>query len=744
MDREPAVGDLERRKQLRLRLRADLAIAPQKYEGRTFYVVKDPVSLRYFRFKEREHFLLQLMDGRHTLNDARLEYEKSFRPERLTLENLEGFARRLLTAGLAHNTSPSAGKQLWERRRNTQRRKWLQLVMNFLCIKIPLFDPDWILGKMIPWVRWIFSTGCFLASMTLMGAALLLVATHFETFRQKLPSYQVFFSFTTAIYLWIALALVKVIHEFGHGLSCKLYGGEVHEMGFMLLCLSPCLYCNVTDAWTLPNKWKRIVISSAGIYVELIIAALATFTWWNTPSQPFLNNLSLCLMVVCSISTLVFNANPLLRYDGYYVLSDWLEVPNLRDRSNRLVQRQVLSHCLGVKVNPEPYLPHWRHGLFLTYAVAAYVYRWVVTFSIIYFLCMFLKPYKLDALGSMLAGATGALMVGRPLFQLGKNIYQRGRLPGMKAWRVVVSAGAVAGALLFVAQVPLPVSRVRQTALVQLPAEALVQVFVPSPAILERLYVREGQHVEQDDILAEFRSLDLETSLEEDRSQRDIRAVYLRAMREYANALTEPQDQAKIEVSIARTAAERDLYAHQADIHDKMIRRLVLRAPRAGVVLGSPKIDAVGKRWEKNQTKAFCSIGTPGPLRALLPLSPADFHLLKEERENNPELTATIRLPGHGGQCWKGKVAPLPEAEAQTVPLQLTTRGGGPLAARSSSQPDIYVPMSQQYLVAVDFLENDPTLYPGTLAEVKVDCRWHSCAWWLWRKVAATFDLGLI
>src|SRR5207237_5365510 len=93
------------------------------------------------------------------------------------------------------------------------------------------------------------------------------------------------------------------------------------EMGALFLVFSPCMYCNVSDAWTLPSKWKRIIISAAGIYVELIIAAMATFVWWNTPSQPFINNMALSLMVVCSVSTVVFNANPLMRYDGYYVLA---------------------------------------------------------------------------------------------------------------------------------------------------------------------------------------------------------------------------------------------------------------------------------------------------------------------------------------------------------------------------------------------------------------------------------------
>src|SRR5205809_2652144 len=283
----PAATDVERRKKVRLRIRRDLAIAPQKYEGRTYYVVKDPVSLRYYRFKEQERFLIDMMDGTATLDDAQKEFEKRFRPERLTLEDLEHFAQQLLTAGLAQNESPAAGKQLFDRRRKRKRSEWMQALTNILYIKIPLYDPDWLLKRMLPYLGWMF-TGWFLfLSVAFMLGAATFVAIHFETFRDKVPSYHEFFTFKNVFILWFVLGAVKVIHEFGHGLSCKAFGGEVHEMGFLILCFSPAMYCNVSDAWTLPNKWHRIIISFAGIYVELMIAAAATFVWWNSPHYPF-------------------------------------------------------------------------------------------------------------------------------------------------------------------------------------------------------------------------------------------------------------------------------------------------------------------------------------------------------------------------------------------------------------------------------------------------------------------------
>src|SRR5205807_7596883 len=199
----------------------------------------------------------------------------------------------------------------------------------------------------------------------------------------------------------------------------------------------------VSDAWVLPNKWHRIIISAAGIYVELLIAAIATFVWWYTPTQPFIHNLSLSLMVVCSVSTVVFNANPLMRYDGYYVMADWLEIPNLREKSNRFLTNIVLDKCLGVEVPPEEYMEMHRKVLFVAYAIVSYIYRWVVTFGILYFFYSFLRPYKLEVISNALALAAVASMTIWPVYRLCRNIHRRGRLPDMKRGRVMISTAVV-------------------------------------------------------------------------------------------------------------------------------------------------------------------------------------------------------------------------------------------------------------------------------------------------------------
>ena len=629
-------SELERRKQLRLRLRRDLSIEPHKYEGRTYYIIKDPISLRYFRLKENEHFLLQFLDGDHTLEDAQKAYEARYRPDRLKLEDVEGFAQQLINNSLAQNDSPRAGKQLFEQRKKKRRQEWIQAFTNILYIKIPIVDPDRVLARMLPWLRWIFTPWFLLASVALMLSAAGLVAVNFHAFLDKLPDYHEFFSFQTIVYLWGALALVKVIHEFGHGLSCKRYGGEVHEMGFLLLCLSPALYCNVSDAWTLPNKWHRIVISAAGIYVELVIASIATWVWWYTPTQPFVHNLALALMVVCSVSTVVFNANPLMRYDGYYVLADWIEIPNLRQRSTTFLKNFVLEHCLGVEVQPESYMTLGRKVGFILYAITSYVYKWVVMFGIIWFFTNFLKPYKLEVVGQMLAVAAVASMLGWPIYRLGKNIYKRGRLPDMKRWRVVTTGLVLTAVVLFLALVPLPLNKVRGKGLVEALPDASVKVFVRYPGVLEKLNVRTGQKVEQGEELAVFRNIDLEQKLAEAATDEQTSAEKVLIDEQTRETMAAGPERDKLTQAIAEESGKRDSASATRTALEKIRREeLVLLAPRAGWVGQAPTIDDVGKFYERSEDQPFCTIDEPGKVRVCLPLPTTEFNRLKDNLERN-------------------------------------------------------------------------------------------------------------
>ena len=222
-------------------------------------------------------------------------------------------------------------------------------------------------------------------------------------------------------------------------------------MGMLFLVLTPALYCDVTDSWLLPNKWKRIWISAAGIYVECFLASLATFVWWNT-EEGLLKSLMMATMFICSVNTIMFNANPLLRYDGYYVMADWLEIPNLRIKSTQFFTYLFQEKVLGLEIPVQSYMPRSRRSLFVTYAIASYLYRWVVTFSILFFLYKFLQPYKLGSISAIMAVGSMVPLVGMPVYQMIKFVRTPGRMRKVKKVRAAsfaaVAVVTVAGILL--------------------------------------------------------------------------------------------------------------------------------------------------------------------------------------------------------------------------------------------------------------------------------------------------------
>ena len=252
-----------------IRMRPDLIAQRQHYLGRTYWVVKDPVGLAYYRFQEEEFAILQMFDGAISLDEVKDRFEAEFPPQKITLEELQQFLGMLHRSGLVIADVPGQGHQLRKRRDERKRKMLLAAASNILCIRFKGFDPERLLNWLYPKIRWFFSPLAVFCCCALALFAATLVAVEFDEFRSKLPEFHQFFSVHNAFLLAIVLGITKVFHEFGHGLSCKHFGGECHEMGIMVLVLTPCLYCNVSDSWMLPSKWARAAIGAAGIYVEV-------------------------------------------------------------------------------------------------------------------------------------------------------------------------------------------------------------------------------------------------------------------------------------------------------------------------------------------------------------------------------------------------------------------------------------------------------------------------------------------
>ncbi len=549
---ESLVSTTSRR--LSLRMRPDLEVRKHRYHGEAYWVVKEPIGLNYFRFHEEEFAILQMLDGESSLDSIKERFEADFAPQKITFQDLQQFIGMLHRSGLVISETAGQGRQLAKRRGEKKRREWLGRLTNVFALRWRGVDPERFLTWLYGYTRWIFHPVCVALCLAVGIGALLLITVQFEVFRSRLPTFHEFFDPRSPdkwLYLALMMGVVKVLHELGHGLSCKHFGGECHEIGFMLLVLTPCLYCNVSDSWMLPNKWQRAMIGAAGMYVEAMLAAIATFLWWFSDRSGLLNNLCLNVMFICSVSTLIFNGNPLLRFDGYYILMDLAEIPNLRQKSTEVLKRFMVGVCLGLEQPENPFLPQKNRFLFGAYTVAAVVYRWIIVFSIVFFLIKVFEPIGLKIVGQVVA-ATGFFgLIVQPLWQLARFFYLPGRMHKVKKHRVIASLAVVGAVLAAVLFLPLPHSVKCEFEVGPRDAAA---VYVEVAGRVEEILVKDGDPVHAEQPLMVLSNPDLELSVLELRGQRAVTESRLGAVNREQFA----DDQSGLQIGQLQRTAGRD------------------------------------------------------------------------------------------------------------------------------------------------------------------------------------------
>jgi putative peptide zinc metalloprotease protein len=712
---------------LQVKLRPDLIVQPQFYEGMTHYVIKDPIALKYFRFKVEEYFLLQQFDGKQTLQDVKRAFERKYRPQTISIEDLTRFVSQLHEAGIAQLDSPDQAQVFIRRRKKRMWKQVGQFFTNILYIKIPIIDPERLLDKMYPWFRWIFTRTFVLLSFALMLAAITLVASQWSTFSSRLPDFQSFFNWHSIFYFWCSLAIVKVIHEFGHGLTAKHFGGEVHEMGMLFLVLTPALYCDVTDSWLLPNKWKRIWISAAGIFVECFLASIATFIWWNT-EQGLLNSLCLATMFICSVNTIMFNANPLLRYDGYYVMSDWLEIPNLRVKSTQFFTYLFQEAVLGLEVPVQSYMPRSRRTLFVTYAIASYLYRWFVTFSILFFLYQFLKPYGLGSISAVMAIASMVPLVGLPAYQIFKFVRTPGRMRKVKKVRASLFAAAFVAVVTGILLIPTPL-RISGSLVLTEAKPAMIYSELPGQLVV--LKVRDNEPIKQGDEIAEL------LNYQKLREREQLLEKYNAAMAKssWYDSSSDPTHRGQ----------KRQFDQAAKDMNDAIetlnsqIKSLALYAPADGKVVGVPHPETVGQ-WIK-PGKPFCTVSNPKTLEAHLLLDQADVDLINSSKEQKAKVW--LKIYGTSETTWNSYVAEISPRNREEIPPELSNNAGGEIATKQDQKTGQAKPISAVYEVIVPIDNKDMLLQPGLRGFAKIDAGTYTFGWWLWRLITKTFHFTL-
>ncbi|MCH7989218.1 MAG: hypothetical protein IID46_08720 [Planctomycetes bacterium] len=434
--------------------RNDLVVERIEYRGVGSWVIKDPVALKYHRLQPEQYKVLRLLDGQRNLEQIRDGLQSDFPTLSFAMVDLQHLITDLHNKRLVYSNRPGRGPALIKEHRKTKKKKFTSLFKNILYLRLPGWDPEPTLRWLYPLTRWMFHPWAVFFTLLFVTSAYVLLAVEFDQFYSQLPEFQQFFGWPNLIYLWLSLGISKIIHEFGHGLSCKHFGGECHEMGVMLLVFSPCLYCDASDSWMLKNKWQRFTIGGAGMYIESIISALSIYGWWYT--QPgLLNHLCLNVFFVTAVSTVIFNANPLMRFDGYYMLSDFLEIPNLRPKSDKMLREKFSWYCLGIETRPDPFMPETGKIWFVAFAITAAIYRWFILFGITLFLYTVLKPYDLQSIGIFMAVISMTGIVSN----MALNVYRilaAPRSDPLSKPKIFLTLTILAGLMIAAITIPLP------------------------------------------------------------------------------------------------------------------------------------------------------------------------------------------------------------------------------------------------------------------------------------------------
>lgn len=430
------------------RLRSQSEIHRHVYRGELWYVLQDHASGRHYRFSQVAYEIIGLMDGRRTVHDLWEEANRRFGDDAPGQGEMIRLLGQLHAADVLLCDVPPDTVELLRRSERIEKTKRLAKLRSPLFLKFPLWDPESFLTRSYPYVRFLFNRWCFMAWLLLVAWGVVTAGLHWTELTNNIVD-QVF-SAQNLLVLWLVYPLVKTLHEFGHGYAIKDAGGEVHEMGIMLLVLMPIPYVEASAASSMRNKWARVLTGGAGIMTEMLVAAVALQAW--VLLEPgLLRSVAFNVILIGSISTVLFNGNPLLRYDGYYMLMDWLEIPNLAQRSYQYLGYLTKRYLLGMaKVEP-PHLAPGEKGWLFSYSIAAFVYRLFVYVAIVMFIAG-----KFFIVGILLAIWAALNMVIWPLLKKLHFLLFNPALRSCRGRAVGVAAGVLTLALGLLFVVPFP------------------------------------------------------------------------------------------------------------------------------------------------------------------------------------------------------------------------------------------------------------------------------------------------
>lgn len=585
------------------RLRPHTQVTRQHYRGRRWHVVQDPATNQYYRLNPIAYQFVSLLDGGRTIEEAwklSLGVHGDAAP---TQNEVITLISQLYNSNLlAVETTPET-EQLLRRGRERFKKKAMSQAIGLMYFKMRLFNPDPYLAKIEPVLRPLLNRWGFLAWAAFVAFAIVRLVPEWSQLRSGVEN-----AVAPANWGWMALVFVvtKAIHETGHGVICKRFGGQVPEFGAMLLVMVPAPYVDASACWAFPSKWRRIAVGAGGMIFELFIAAIAAHVWLATPQGELLHQIAYNAMLTAGVSTVLFNANPLMRFDGYYILSDLLEVPNLMQRSTGMLTHLCQKHLFRLKDATPPSTQPGERRILLVYGVLALIYRVFLFFSITLYVMG-----KMFAIGLVLAIWTGAMWFIMPLGKLAHWLATHPPLAEHRLRAVATTLGLFIAGFVAIGAIPAPDHR-RATGVVE--SAARTGIFVGADGFIETAHVRAGDRVREGDAIVTCRSPELALALE------SSRAMLLEAEAQEREATVD-------DAAMAQVARERiGAITAQIEFLEDRISRLVVRAPHDGTVVGNDPAQFVGAFAREGD--AICEIVDERRVRvaALLPQKEAAWH----------------------------------------------------------------------------------------------------------------------
>ena len=464
-------------------LRSHVRICRHTYRGTTWYILQDGAANRQHRFNRTAYLIISLMNGRRTMREIWHKAATVLGDEMVSQDEIIRLLSRLHEADILITDVIPDVLELSRRERRRPGR-WQRRLMNPLALRFPLVDPDRFLVKGLWLVKPFAGRVGVLLWLAVVAPALILAAMHWPELsagaadRLSTPE--------NLLLLWFAYPFVKLVHELGHAFAVRLRGGEVHEMGIVLMALTPVPYVDCSAAAAFPEKRWRMKVAAAGMAVEMFVAALALYLWLAAePGQ--VRNLAFNVMVIGSVSTLLANGNPLLRFDGYYVLADLLEIPNLARRSGKYLGYLLQRYLFGIEHAVSPVTARGEAGWFVVYGIASFCYRLVIMTA----LALWIGSKFLGA-GIVLAAWAIAT---RLIFPAARTVSGfcasiAGRRRRTRILAATFAIAAVLGILLFA--VPLPLST-RAQGVVVVPEDS--RVFAATDCCISETVVPDGTFV---------------------------------------------------------------------------------------------------------------------------------------------------------------------------------------------------------------------------------------------------------